>query len=55
VLDLEPSSILSREKRKLKNEEKLTNIKKQVKDIIDVELTKSNRYLLATIFKNRPG
>jgi hypothetical protein len=31
------------------------NVGRKLQDIMEDDLTKSNRYLLAAIFKNRPG
>lgn len=33
----------------------MDNIQKRLKEIMEDDLTESNRYLLAAIFKNRPG
>ncbi len=54
-LDLEPSTILTNQERKFKNQQQLENLKAKFKHVIDEDLTESNKYLLAAIFKSRPG
>ena len=50
VLNLERPTILTNEKKNLTNEESTDKIKRKVKDIMEDDLTESNRYLLAAIF-----
>lgn len=55
VLNLEPSTILTREQTRLKTLEYMDNIEGKFKEIMkDENLSKNNRYLLASIFKKRP-
>jgi hypothetical protein len=55
VLDLKPSKVLTLEEKNLKSEKHLGNIEHKVKTIMEDDLKETDRYLLASIFKNRPG
>jgi hypothetical protein len=54
-LDLKPSKVLTLEEKNLKSEKHMGNIEQKVKTILEDDLKETDRYLLASIFKNRPG